>query len=295
MRVTTRHTAAFLAALLLVIAAILGTQERPRAQEHPARIISVVPALTEALFAIGAGDEVVGVGTFDKHPPEVATRPRVGGLLDPDMERIFALRPDLVVFYGSQQDQIAQVTRAGIETFTYAHGGIDDTLSVIRRLGTRVGRASEATRLANAIDTQIATVRARLAGRDRPRVLMVFGRQPGALANVYASGGTGFLHDMLEAASGRNVFEHVSRESIQLSSEAILTAAPDVIVELTYDDRMTEDTQEAEIAVWNRLSSVPAVRNNRVHLLLGNHFVQPGPRMADAAEAIARALHPDAF
>jgi len=295
MRFTTRHTAAFLAGLLLAIAVIPGTQERPRAQEHPARIISVVPALTETLFAIGAGDAVVGVGTFDKHPPEVATRTHVGGLLDPDMERIFALRPDLVVFYGSQQDQIKQMSRAGIETFTYAHGGIDDTLSVIRRLGTRVGRASEATRLTNAIDTQIANVRARLAGRDRPRVLLVFGRQPGSLGNIYASGGTGFLHDMLEAAAGRNVLADVSRESIQLSSEAILTAAPEVIVELTFDDLMIEDTQVAEIAVWDRLSSVPAVRNKRVHLLLGNQFVQPGPRMGDSIEAIARALHPEAF
>jgi ABC-type Fe3+-hydroxamate transport system substrate-binding protein len=74
-----------------------------------------------------------------------------------------------------------------------------------------------------------------------------------------------------------------------------LTAAPEVIVELTYDDRVTEDTQAAEVAVWDRLSSVPAVRNSRVHLLLGNQFVQPGPRMADATEAIAHALHPDAF
>ncbi len=295
MRIVTRHTTAVVTALLLTVAVIPRVQERPRAQERPARIISVVPALTEALFALGAGDEVVGVGTFDKHPPEVATRTRVGGLLDPDMERIFALRPDLVIFYGSQQDPLAQVTRAGVDTFTYSHGGIDDTLSVIRQLGARIGRATEATRLASAIDTQLSDLRARLAGRDRPRVLLVFGRQPGSLGNIYASGGVGFLHDMLEAAGGRNVFEHVSRASIQLSSEAILTAAPEVIVELTYDDRMTEDTQAVEIAVWDRLSSVPAVRDNRVHLLLGNQFVQPGPRMADATEAIARALHPHAF
>ena len=145
------------------------------------------------------------------------------------------------------------------------------------------------------IEDRLAELRTRLAGRDRPRVLLVFGREPGSLRNVYASGGTGFLHDMLEAAGGKNVFAELPRESLPLTSEAILTAAPDVIVELTYDERMAASSQASEIAVWDRLSSVPAVRSRRVHLLLGNQFVQPGPRMADATEAIARSLHPDAF
>jgi len=298
MTVMNRRNTAFVASVVLAVSAALasGLASGPTSgQARPERIVSVVPALTETLFAIGAGDDVVGVGTFDTHPPEVATRPRVGGLLDPDMEQIFALRPDLVVFHGSQQDQIEQVTRAGIDTFTYVHGSVDDTLAVIRRLGARTDRQADAERLAASIETRLSDLRARLIGRDRPRVLLVFGREPGSLRNVYASGGTGFLHDMLEAAGGENVFAELPRESLPLTSEAILTAAPDVIVELTYDERMTAGSQASEIAVWDRLSSLPAVRDRRVHLLLGNQFVQPGPRMADATEAIARALHPDAF
>ena len=253
------------------------------------------PALTETLFAIGAGPQVVGVGSFDTHPSEVATRPRVGGLLDPDMERIFALGPDLVILYGSQQDQVEQLTRARIPVFSYAHGGLADTLSVIRQLGARTGHTRGAERVASAIEARLADLRARTGGRPRPRVLLVFGREPRSLRNIYASGGVGFLHDMLEAAGGDNVFADVRRESIQLTSEAILTAAPDVIIELTYDERMTRDNQAAEVAVWNRLPAIPAVRDGRVHLLLGNQFVVPGPRLAEATAAIARALHPDAF
>jgi len=294
MTVMNRRNTGFVASVLLVVCAAL-TSTFASGQARPERIVSVVPALTETLFAIGAGDDVVGVGTFDTHPPEVATRPRVGGLLDLDMEQIFALRPDLVLFHGSQQDQIEQVTRAGIDAFTYVHGGVDDTLAVIRRLGARTDREANAERLATNIEDHLAALRNRLAGRNRPQVLLVFGREPGSLRNVYASGGTGFLHDMLEAAGGENVFAELPRESLPLTSEAILRAAPDVIVELTYDERMTTQTQVAEIAVWDRLSAVPAVRNRRVHLLLGNQFVQPGPRMGDATEAIARALHPDAF
>ena len=238
---------------------------------------------------------MVGVGSFDTHPSQVATRPRVGGLLDPDMERIFALRPDLVVLHTSQQDQIQQLTRAAIPVFSYAHGGLADTLAVIRQLGARTGHTSDAERVAGAIEARLDDLRARIGSRTRPRVLLVFGREPRSLRNIYASGGFGFLHDMLEAAGGDNVFAEVQRESVQLTSEAILTAAPDVIIELTYDDRMTPDNQAAEIAVWNRLPAIPAVRNGRVHLLLGNQFVVPGPRLAEATAAIAHALHPQAF
>ena len=279
-----------LVACLVVLSSALVT-----AQQRPERIISIVPSLTETLFAIGAGPEVVGVGSFDTHPSEVATRPRVGGLLDPDMERIFALRPDLVVLHASQQDQIQQLTRAAIPVFSYAHGGLADTLAVIRQLGARTGHTSDAERVAGAIEAQLDTLRARIGRRTRPRVLLVFGREPRSLRNIYASGGFGFLHDMLEAAGGDNVFADVRRESVQLTSEAILTAAPDVIIELTYDERMTPDNQAAEVAVWNRLPTIPAVRNGRVYLLLGNQFVVPGPRMAEATAAIARALHPDIF
>ena len=284
-----RVTAGLAACLVLVSTA------RVTSQQPPQRIISLVPSLTETLFAIGAGPEVVGVGSFDTVPEEAATLPRVGGLIDPDMERIFALRPDLVILYDSQQDQIEQLIRASIPVFSYAHGGVDDMLSVIRQLGAHTGHTRDAQRIAGAIEDQLAGVQERIGGRTRPRVLLVFGREPRSLRNIYASGGFGFLHDMLEAAGGDNVFTDVRRESVQLTSEAILTAAPDVIIELAYDDRMTPDNQASEIAVWNRLPVIPAVQHGRVHLLLGNQFVVPGPRLAEATAAIARVLHPDAF
>ena len=286
---TQRHKQAILVLTFLTAAG------RVAAQQQPQRIVSIVPALTEALFAMGAGDQVVGVGSFDTHPQDIGTRPRVGGLLDPDMEQIFALRPDLVLLYGSQRSQAEQLARAGIQVLPYTHGGIDDTLSVISRLGMQIKRPNDAKRLIHSMQTKLDNVRTRVARREHPSVLLVFGREPGALRNIYASGGTGFLHDMLEAAGGRNVFAHIARESLQVTSEAILASAPDVVVELTYDDRMTPETRVAEVAVWNRLSAVPAVRNQQVHLLLGSHFVQPGPRLAEATAAIARALHPEAF
>src|SRR5258705_9776972 len=95
------------------------------AQERVAtRIVSLVPPLTEMLFAVGAGSQVIGVSSYDDFPPEVASRPRVGALLDPDTERILSLKPDLVIVYGSQTELEAQFKRVGIRVYSYRHGGI---------------------------------------------------------------------------------------------------------------------------------------------------------------------------
>ena len=259
----------------------------------PTRIISIVPAITEMLFAIGAGPQVVAVSSFDR-APEVETFARVGALLDPDMERVFLLRPDLVVMYGSQVEQHGQLARASIPVFSYRHGGLADITATIRELGVRTGHADQADAVAATIERDLATIRSRVANRPPPRALLVFGREPNAIRNVYASGGVGFLHEMLETAGGRNVFADVPREAAHPSSETILATAPEVIIELRAEGA-TENVIVRETASWQAFSTVPAVRAGRVHLLTGSELVIPGPRVAEVTRRLARLLHPEAF
>jgi iron complex transport system substrate-binding protein len=121
-------------------------------------------------------------------------------------------------------------------------------------------------------------------------VLLVFGREPLALRNIYASGGVGFLHDLIEVAGGTNIFADVTRESVQATTELILTRAPDVIVELRPEGFPNASREQAERATWSTLGSVPAVRNGRVHFLSGSEFVVPGPRIGSAAQKLAAAV-----
>ena len=134
------------------------------------------------LFAIGAGPQVVAVSSFDTFPPEVATRPRVGALLDPDVERVLSLTPDLVAIYGSQSDLRRQLERASIPVFDYRHAGLPDILRTIRELGRVTGHAAAAEAVAAGIERELADVRARSHAGAAPRTLLVFGREPGALA-----------------------------------------------------------------------------------------------------------------
>lgn len=261
-------------------------------QPRPQRIISLVPALTEMLYAIGAGPQVVAVSSYDEYPPEVKALPRVGALLDPDTERILTLTPDLVITYGSQVDLRTQMARADIPTFDYRHGGLRHIMETMRELGVRTGHTAEADRAAGAIEARMAAVRARVAGRPRPRTLLVFGREPRALRNIFVSGGRGFLHDMLEVAGGEDVFGDVDRESVQASTEAILVRAPDVILEIRSTDIPVGRQLQDELDSWTRLASVPAVKNKRVIFITGQATTVPGPRVADGIERMARALHP---
>ena len=276
--------------VVFALSSVAGHEASLPAQTPPARVISLVPAVTEILFAIGAGGRVVAVSSFDRFPPEVDRLPRVGALLDPDVERILSLRPDLVVVYRSQADLLAQLKRAGIAPFVYAHGGLRDVTTTIRHLGDRLGLSSRAAQVSSEIESRIGAVRARASGESRPRALVILGRDPFALRGMFASGGTGFIHDMVTAAGGDNVFADLQRESIQVTTELLIARRPDVILELRADP-LDAATEAKEIRAYAPLASVPAVQRGRVHIIADPRTVIPGPRVGEGVELLWQALH----
>ena len=261
------------------------------AQEgSPRRIISFIPAVTEMLFALGVGDRVVAVGSFDRYPAQIEKLPRVGALIDPDLERILSMKPDLVTVYGSQTDLRTQLERAKVPLFLYSHADLSDVTKTILELGARVGRHERARELTSDIDRGLAGVRQRVAGQPRPRTLIVFGRESGALRGIYASGGYGFIHDMVTAAGGDNVFAELKQQAVQATTELIIARRPEVIIELRADP-LDAGQLAREVAAWTPLSSVPAVRTGRIHIIVDLRTVVPGPRVAEGVELIARVLH----
>ncbi len=271
---------------------VLGADQGPRTNAAPHRIVCFIPAVTQMLFAIGAGPQVVAVGTYDHDPPEVLKLPRVGGLLDPDSERILSLKPDLVVVYDGQQELVARLEAAHVPLFLYKHGDLASVTRTMRDLGRAVGHAPEAEDAASRIEARLRGIAARVASRPRPLALLVFGREPHSLRGIDASGGYGFLHDMLLVAGARDVFADVKREAVQPSIEQILARRPEAIIELRYG--ASAGTSDG-MAPWRRLASVPAVRDGRLYKLTGDDFVEAGPHVAEATEKLSRVLHPEAW
>jgi iron complex transport system substrate-binding protein len=253
--------------------------------------VSLVPAVTEMLFAIGAGDDVVGVSSYDRYPPEALARPRVGALVDPDFERILSLRPDLVVVYATQADLIARLERARVAAFPYELAGLSNVTATIRRLGDRLGRAEGARAVAERIERDLADIRRAVAGRPRPKTALIFGRDAGTLRGIYASGGIGFMHDMLDAAGGADVFADVPRQSVQATAEMLLARAPDVIIEAYSSQGWPPDRISRERDVWRALPALPAVRTGRIHVLADDRLSIPGPRVAEGVRLLASVLH----
>jgi len=280
-------------AVLAIVLAIVSLTVVVRPQNAPSRrIVSLVPAVTEMLFAMGAGGDVVGVSSYDAFPPEAAALPKVGALVDPDFERILSLRPDLVILYGSQDELVARLDRVNIPAFRYRHAGLADVLTTVRDVGTRVGRADAAHALARRIESDIEAIRRATAGERPPLTLLIFGRENGTLRGIYASAGVGFLHDMLIAAGGRDVLGDVARESLQMSVEVLLARAPEVIVEVHPSGGWTPERLARERAVWAGLPALPAVRTGRIHILSDDRLLIPGPRVAAAVRLLAETLHP---
>lgn len=251
-----------------------------------ARIVSLSPSTTEALFAIGDGAEVVGRSRYCNHPPEVVALPQVGGYIDPNFEAILALRPTLVTgARGPAGDALSRkLEDRGIAVFfppTESFDGID---AMLLGLGERTHHATQAKTVVDAVHDELRRIEAALAGKPKVRVLLVFGLKPLSVA-----GPASFADEMIRRAGGTNVVTEGGTYPT-LGVERVLTLDPDVIVNAAMAEadgkpRITRDAPG--------FRDVRAVATDHVLSLDEENVLRPGPRIADGVLVLARALHPD--
>lgn len=241
--------------------------------ERPRRIVSLAPSATEVLFALGLDEEIVGISDADDFPPgRLEGRTRVGGVVI-GVERVIALRPDLVIgILGIQREQIERLRSVGLPVLALDAGTFDETLALIREVGRATGRLAEAEALAASLARQAAAVRP-LGART---VYIEVWREP-----VMAAGGQTLVHDLVARAGGVNVFAEL-RGYIQVQSEGVIARAPEVVF-LLYPGA----NQVKERAGWG---SVPAVRSGRVYELPTSLVSRPGPRVGEGLSLVARLL-----
>ena len=286
-----RRAVWLLAMLLSLPACSAGGDREPRAQTHPRRIISLVPAVTEMLFALGAGERVVAVSDFDTYPPEVGNLPKVGALLDPNVESILRLQPDLVVAYGTQSALAENLKAAGIGLFPFVSGSIGDMLAALEALGAATGRKEAGRKLAAGIAATLEDVRSHAPG-DRPTVLLVHSRDAGTMGGFYTEGGPSYFNELIRIAGGENLFADVPIKAFQPSLEEILERRPEVILELLPSRGGAPAALRQRLDDWSRLETLPAVTSGRVHVLADDYLLLNGPRIHLVAARLAEAIHP---
>ena len=268
--------------------------ESPPKNDCPQRIITIAPNSAEIICALGAGDRIVGVSKFCVFPPELRDRPRVGGLFDPDLEKIIALQPDLLVLRGKNESVEHLGDRLGVPIYRDRTEMLGDVEICIMELGRRLGRTAQARGLVKEFRRRLRAVRGRTQGRPKPRVLLSVSRQPGRLADILTTGKGTFLAEMLDLAGGVNVFGHLDMAYPQVSREAIVVQRPEVIIELLPELELDAALQRQMLNQWKALGPIPAVANERVYFLTDDHALIPSPRYVEIIEEVSRLLHPEA-
>jgi len=258
------------------------------APQIPQRIISVVPSATEMLFAFGLADRVIAVGDYDQLPAGSGDKPRIGGLLNPNIEKIIEYKPDLVITYGSQDILRDRMKELGIRIYPFTHGSISQTLDYMMALGRTVGAEDKASEIEHRIRMTFDEIR-KHAPAKHPKVLLVHNRGVGALGSFYSVGGTAFQNELIETAGGVNIFGDVDKEVMEPSVEAVLQRRPDIIIE-TLPSGLTNAEAERRKSDWNKLAKLPAVVNKRVFIIGEDYMLVPGPRLDLAAKKFAEVI-----
>jgi len=271
--------------VLAALAACRAHQVARDGGAAPSRIVSLSPSTTETVAALGALASLVGRSRYCDYPPEVTKLPEVGGYVDPNLEAILALRPDLVVgARGPAGRRIDDTLRArGIDTYFPETETIADIFAMIRGLGSRLHREPEAERVVTAAERRLAEVAAATRALTSPRVLLLFGVQP-----IVAAGPKSFGDQILSRAGARNaVVEGGAYPSLDI--EAVVGLDPDVIVDAAVAEEHGGQRITKDAGGWSR---VRAVREDKVISLADESVLRPGPRVGDGVATLARALHP---
>jgi iron complex transport system substrate-binding protein len=265
------------------------------AETSAQRIISLSPSVTETLFALGLGDQVVGVTRFCNYPPEVNEKTRIGGFLDPNIEAIVALRPDLIVTLASDDPPESAFERLNFKTLVVDHRGVEGILDSITVLGRACGAEAKAEAMVAELRGRIDRVAKKTAGRRRPRVLFSVSRGlgTGRLEDIYVAGGNRCFQSLVEVAGGENVFAHETAAFPVVSTEGILYANPEVIIDLVPMVSHRREGLSTILDEWRQIPDVDAVKNGRVYALEDDFATVPGPRFILLFEKVARMLHPD--
>jgi iron complex transport system substrate-binding protein len=259
----------------------------------PARIVSLAPSVTEILFAIGAGPQVVGVTKFCTFPPEADALPEIGGFSTKSisLEAIVGLEPDLVVAgTASQQPVVEQLEQLAVPVVVLAPKSFEEVYANIAQAGYLTGHVEQATAVVDAMRTRVDAVTARVAtipAEERPTVYWEVYDEP-----LTTAGPETFIGQLIDLAGATNSFADASEDYPQVSAEAVFARDPQVILGPNSQSMKLTLDAVGQRPGW---ADVRAVRDERIYLLDGDIVSRPGPRLADALEALAAALYPGAF
>lgn len=279
---------------LWIIAAALAARQ---AYGQPQRIVSTVPSVTELLYALGLGDRVVGVTRFCRFPPEAQKKTKIGDYINPNIEAIAALKPDLVIVQTNPARLAERLGTLHLHVLEVNQESIAALYNSIREVGDATGVPARAAQLINSIRNRLEEIRARAAPLRRTRVMFVVGRSPNRLDGLIVVGKASYLSDVIQIAGGENVFQDAMAAYPAVSLEEVIARNPEVIIDMgdmSDTVAVSEEHKRSVIALWQRLPVITAVKQHHVFAVASDIYVMPGPRVVNAAQSFLEMFHPEA-
>lgn len=257
-------------------------------------IVSFAPNITETVFALGEGERVIAVTDFCTWPPEARALPKVGGYINPDLEKIALLNPAMIIVLG-EHDKLTDFSRINniqLVRVDMATGGINTIEDGILKIGEALGVGGRASLLWTEISSELAAVSAAVEDRVRPTVLLIMGRSEHDLDTLFTTGGASYISELVDIAGGDNVFAAETTAYFEASKEPVVMSSPDVIIEFHAGEKMSEADEARYKSDWNKMPSLPAVQEGRLHIVTEEFTTIGGPRIGKTARLLARLLHP---
>ncbi len=251
--------------------------------DHPHRVVCLVPSITDTVFALGSGDDVVAVSDYTTYPPAALKKPSIGTLIKPSIETILSFHPDLVLGTSipGATETAAQLQNVGVPVYLVDPHGLSGILRSVGSVGEALNRVPEAAALNASLSKRIEAVRARSAGKPAPRVLVPVWYDP-----IITIGKKAFISEIVETAGAKSVTDDLLPDWPEVSMETVVTRAPEALV-LIRGGKLSVEMLRKQPG-W---SSLPAIQAGKVYYV-DSGIQEPSPVAIDALEEIAREFHP---
>ena len=261
----------------------------------PNRIISTSPAITEILFALGAGDQVVGVTDFCSYPKKACLLPSIGGPLNPSTETWISLKPDLIIIQEDSEiiQKSAKIFR--IPSLTVSFSNLRNILTSIHIIADSLQVSEAGHQLTEKIKIRINDYRSRLKELKPRQVLMLLSDTNDPSRDLYAVGRGTFLNELLTIAGGENVLPDTMAKYPKISKEYIIAKSPEIIIEVGPKSNLSNEEIKVRKKTWGKYSTLRAVKDDRLYFIGADYILIPGPRLLNILDDFTRTIHPDLF
>ena len=259
------------------------------------RVISTSPAITEILFAIGAGDRVVGVTDFCNYPEQACRLPSIGGPLNPSTETWITLKPDLIIIQEDSEVIQKNAKIFEIPSLTVSVNNLNNILNSIQIIADSLHMPQAGHQLAIKIKTKIEGYRTHLKKIKPRQVLMLLSDTNDPSRDLYAVGRDTFLNELLTIAGGENVLPDTMARYPKVSKEYIIAKSPEIIIEVGPKSNLSKEETLARKKTWGKFSTLRAVKDDKLYFIGADYILIPGPRLLNILDDFTRTIHPELF